>query len=98
MYDDFMSGYNFGNKPKSTGYVKFSETTQEMAEKDKQKRAGVYDTSKFIRMTGPNGEAGEIYANGKMYIILGPGKAKVRTFGSRPYAIKYMQQKGWNLA
>lgn len=58
---------------------------------------GVYDKSKFVRMQGPNGESGEVYANGKMYIMAGGGKAQVRTFPSRPFGIKYMQQRGWVL-
>jgi len=101
MYDDFMSGYNFGSTPRQNNVVKFSESTQQMAAGDRVKRdqkvPSVYNTTKYIRMTGPLGEQGEIYANGKMYIIIGTGKGKVRTFPSRPYGIKYMQKKGWAL-
>jgi len=102
MFDDFWQGYNYGSdkqRPQSKGPVRFSETTQQMAESDRQKRAsGVYDKSKFTRMTGPMGEQGEVYANGKMYIVSGPGKNQVRTFPSRPFGVRYMQQKGWVLA
>jgi hypothetical protein len=58
---------------------------------------GVYDKSKLIKMRGPNGEEGTIYADGKMYIIFPGGKAQKRTFPSRPWGIRYMQKRGWVL-
>jgi hypothetical protein len=109
MYDDFWAGYTGQIKPgrgiqEGSQPIKFYSSggraiVQRQAQQQQQmQRPGVYDKSKFIRMRGPNGETGDIFANGKMYIILGPGKGQVRTFGSRPFAIKYMQSKGWVLA
>jgi hypothetical protein len=105
MYDDFFAGYNFGKKPQGQGQFSSQEARavkEDIYEKGyakirQQRVPGVYDKSLYIRMTGPNGETGEIYANGKMYIVAGPGKGYTRKFGSRPYAIRYMQQKGWVL-
>jgi len=106
MYDDFWAGYNFGSKPLRTGVdattKSYSISGQQQAARQKigrdQKVPTVYNTEKLIRMRGPLGEQGEIYATGKMYIMLATGKGKVRTFPSRPYGIKYMQKKGWVLA
>ena len=102
MYDDFWAGYNYGNPQPKFTTEQMTQIKQEIysnaQEKERQQRVpGVYNKSKFIRMRGPAGEVGEIYANGKMYIMAGGGKAQVRTFPSRPYAIKYMQTKGWVL-
>jgi len=106
MYDDFMSGYT-GRAPQlrvdpRASSRSFSISGQQQASQDKKIRqqeiSGTYDKSKFTRMRGPAGEQGEIYANGKMYIIAGPGQTQVRTFPSRPYGVKYMQKKGWVLA
>ena len=101
MYDDFMSGYNFGSKPlkvdPTVSTKNYSITDQYQKTPVTVNKPGTYDKRKFIRMQGPNGEIGDIFANGKMYIVLGPNKGQVRTFGSRPYAIKYMQSKGWVL-
>ena len=105
MYDDFMSGYNYGNRQplqQRFGGARNPGPTVAAAQQQankiiQQRRPGVYDKSKFTRMQGPAGEQGEIYANGKMYIVAGPGKQQVRTFPSRPYAIKYMMTKGWVL-
>ena len=112
MYDDFMAGYN-GVRPKPRVPVPIADATSRSysitgqqqeyraQQADKKLRtqqvSTTYDKSKFTRMRGPAGEEGSIWANGKMYIILGPGKQQVRTFPSRPFAIKYMQQKGWTL-
>ena len=94
MYDDFMSGFNYGSnkqKPvKDTLPVQGNRIQQVKFEFPR-----TYDTSKFTRMQGPNGEQGEIYANGKMYIVSQVGKAKVRTFPSRPYGQRYMRKLGW---
>jgi hypothetical protein len=110
MYDDFWAGYNYGNNKQpqvqpqpQRQLVRFSPSTQAAAEQDRQRKLvqqqkpGIYDKSKFTRMQGPSGEQGEIYANGKMYITMGGGKAQVRTFPSRPFAITYMEKKGWVL-
>lgn len=111
MYDDFWAGYNYGNKPKQlqvnpdatsrsfsiSGQQQQYQQQQEAKKMRNQQVSSVYDKSKFTRMQGPAGEQGEIYANGKMYIVAGPGKQQVRTFPSRPFAIKYMQTKGWVL-
>jgi len=100
MYDDFWAGYNFGNNqvkgpiPVSQKMETYRHVQQNPISSSKP---GTYNKTKFIRMQGPNGEIGDIFANGKMYIVLGPNKGQVRTFGSRPYAIKYMQSKGWVL-
>jgi hypothetical protein len=104
MFDDFWSGYNYGT-PRQRPY-----SNQQMQQIKKQmyntgsqrvrqqQTPGMYDKTKAIRMSGPNGEQGEIYANGKMYIIDANGKSQARTFPSRPYGIKYMQVKfGWEL-
>jgi len=58
-------------------------------------RPSTYNTSKRVIMYGPKGEIGEIYTNGKMYIILADGRYKTRTFPSRPTGIKTMIAKGW---
>ena len=107
MFDDFWTGYNYGRTPdgqlQGRSYVKQSPSTQQeyvQYRKNKiiqQMKPGVYDKSKLIKMQGPSGEQGEVYANGKMYIINPGGKAQVRTFPSRPFAIKYMQARGWVL-
>jgi hypothetical protein len=109
MYDDFWAGYNYGNRqqqvpqvnrwgPRSAGPTVSAAQREADKKMVQQQKPGVYDKSKFTRMRGPAGEQGEIYANGKMYIIAGPGKTQVRTFPSRPFAIRYMQTKGWVLA
>lgn len=104
MYDDFWAGFNYGNRQPRQPFIEGRSpgptiaAAQEKAQRIiQQRRPGIYDKSKFTRMRGPAGEQGEIYANGKMYIIAGPGKTQVRTFPSRPFAIKYMQSKGWVL-
>ena len=98
MYDDFWAGYSYGSKPlkvdPTVSTKNYSISQQQQAGQAKVKMIGTYDKSKFTRMRGPVGEQGEIYANGKMYIIAGPGKTQVRTFPSRPFGIRYMQKKG----
>jgi len=109
MYDDFWAGYNSGNgfivTSQPTGssrdmsrFVPGSPSEQKIPAPQYRpsKRPGIYDKSKFIRMQGPNGEVGEIYADGKMFIAYGT-KKWARKFGSRPFAIRYMQQRGWVL-
>jgi hypothetical protein len=59
------------------------------------RRPATYNTSKRVIMYGPKGEIGEIYSNGKMYIILADGRYKTRTFPSRPTGIKAMIARGW---
>ena len=59
------------------------------------RRPATYNTSKRVVMYGPSGEIGEIYSDGKMYIILADGRYKTRTFPSRPTGIKYMIARGW---
>lgn len=111
MFEDFWIGYNYGKRPQQQPNrmaivaqqpISFQysgkEVQQQVNEKLRQQSIpGVYDKSKFIKMQGPNGESGEIYATGKMYIMAGGGKAQVRTFPSRPVGIKHMQQRGWVL-
>ncbi len=96
MYDDFKSGFNYGidkQRPvKDTLPVQGKQIRQVKFEYPR-----TYDTSKFTRMRGPNGEQGEIYASGKMYIITQAGKTKVRTFPSRQYGQRYMQKLGWEI-
>lgn len=102
MYDDFWAGYNYGNQPIGGRPANVSSkdlTRYRTIPAEKQVAiAGMYDKSKLIKMKGPNGEDGEIYANGKMYIIFPDGKSQVRTFPSRPWGIRYMQKRGWVLA
>jgi len=59
------------------------------------RRPNTYNTSKRVVMYGPAGEIGEIYSDGKMYIILADGRYKTRTFPSRPTGIKAMIARGW---
>jgi len=107
MYDDFWAGYNSGNA--FTVEESKKETLETMKEEKprgyypvsiqakQQGILGTYDKSKVIKLKGPNGEQGEIYANGKMYIIFPGGKSQARTFPSRPWGIRYMQKRGWVL-
>jgi hypothetical protein len=107
MYDDFWTGYNSGNgltveeakketletmkQEKPRGYYPVS------IQPNQQRVLGTYDKSKVIKMQGPNGEKGDIYANGKMYIEFPNRKVQGRTFPSRPWGIRYMQKRGWVL-
>jgi len=105
MYDDFWAGYNSGNglsvnKPYSSEEVK--QVKQNMAQNAGRPITGIgtlgtYDKTKIIKMKGPNGEIGELYANGAMYILLPNGKSHPRKFPSRPWGIRYMQKRGWVL-
>jgi hypothetical protein len=98
MYDDFWSGYNYGNTPLPPNINMNDPMIKLKTIVNKQQlAAGVYDKSKYTRLKGPNGEQAEIYANGKMYIMLPDGKSQVRTFPSRPWGIRYMQKRGWVL-
>ena len=100
MYDDFWAGFNYmAMKDKKVPLKQVQNVHAVQQQKEAQEKLmGTYNTKKFIRMRSPLGEQGEIYANGKMYIVLASGQGKVRTFGSRPFGIKYMQEKGWVLA
>jgi hypothetical protein len=102
MYDDFWAGYNYGNQQeKKQGFIGsvVAQRPQIPGQKVTIEKPSTYDKTKFIRMQGPDGEIGEIYADGRMYIYKEQGgrvaKATYRKFGSRPFGIQYMQRKGW---
>jgi hypothetical protein len=103
MYDDFWAGYNYGNIQRPFSSEAAKQVKEQMGKEASRPGtqlnpiAGTYDKSKLIKMKGPTGEDGEIYANGKMYIIFPGGKSQVRTFPSRPWGIRYMQKRGWVL-
>ena len=61
------------------------------------RRPGMYNKSKVIKIFGPNGGMGEVYANGKLYIIYPDGGYQTRSYPSRPVAIRAMMKKGWVL-
>jgi len=108
MFDDFWAGYNYGQqKPTDEGFGGVTTGMREFfpyahpkpipTKSVSQQKPAMYDKSKLIKMRGPSGENGELYANGKMYILYTNGKWQMRTFPSRPYGINYMQKKGWVL-
>jgi hypothetical protein len=101
MYDDFMSGYNSWNgvaSEKPVQQAPVQQVPQNRPRINLEKVAISYDKSKMIIMAGPEGEKGEIYATGKMYIEF-PDKRPilVRKFPSRPWGIRHMQKRGWVL-
>ena len=97
MYDDFMAGYTFGNVKEQQPVRQGMPVQGRRIQQVKFAFPRTYDTSKFTRMKGPNGEQAEIYATGKMYIMNANGKVTTRKFGSRPFGVRYMTRLGWEI-
>lgn len=104
MIDDIL--FQWGGRPRSEGtpisgvYDREEEflKQKEISKKVPISRPGMYNKNKVIIMYGPNGGVGEVYTNGKMYIIYSDGGYQKRSFPSRPEAIRTMIKRGWVLA
>jgi len=102
--DDIL--FQWGGKPRSSGVPLtgvYDREEEFLKSKEQEKkvaitRPGMYNKNKVITMYGPNGGIGEVYTNGKMYIIYPDGGYQERAFPSRPEAVRTMIKKGWVLA
>ena len=97
MYDDFLSGMNYGvrREPQQVQYT--SSQRQVRGKIVPVSKPATYNKTPQIYMINQYNDVAELWANGDAFLRYASGRVDKMRFPSRPYAIRNLSEKGWVL-
>jgi hypothetical protein len=99
MYDDFMSGMNYGSVKPPVAQQQYTNTTRQVQGRVVQVRKPMdYNKTPQIYMKNRYNDIAELWANGNVFIrSTEDNSVRKMRYPSRPEAIRTLTRKGWTI-